>query len=89
MIRDDLDILPAFLQHASELFHMVFLLDHRSSDGSQQMMVEFCGDSPGWKYFKLDFAGRHQREISNIFMRLAFEAGADAVSLRLHKRRCD
>jgi hypothetical protein len=79
MIRDDVDILPAFLQHASELFHMGFLLDQRSSDGSQQIMAEFCGDSPGWSYFKLDFPGRHQREMSNLFMRRAFEAGADAV----------
>jgi hypothetical protein len=80
MIRDDVDILPAFLRHASDLFDMGFLLDHRSSDGSQQIMQDFCVDSPGWSYFKLDFAGRHQREMSNIFMSRAFEAGADAVA---------
>ena len=79
MIRDDADILPAFLRHASELFDMGFLLDHRSSDGSQQIMADFCVDFPGWSYFRLDFSGRHQREMSNIFMRRAFEAGADAV----------
>lgn len=79
MIRDDVDILPAFLQHASDLFQMGFLLDHRSSDGSEKIMADFCVDLPRWNYFKLDFAGRHQREMSNIFMRRAFEAGADAV----------
>jgi hypothetical protein len=59
---------------------MGFLLDHRSTDGSQQIMQGFCVDSPGWSYFKLDFAGRHQREMSNIFMSRAFEASADAVA---------
>jgi hypothetical protein len=79
MIRDDVDIVRAFLRHAYELFDVGFLLDHRSSDGSQQIMRDFCVDLPGWNYFKLDFAGRHQREMSNIFMGRAFEAGTDAV----------
>lgn len=79
MIRDEVDILRAFLQHVSEVFDLGFLLDHRSSDGSQEMLDDFCSGFPGWNYFKLDFPGRHQRDMSNIFMRRAFEAGADAV----------
>ena len=79
MIRDEADILPAFLEHASELFDMGFLLDHRSSDGSQKIMDDFCSGFSGWSYFKLDFPGRHQRDMSNIFMRRAFDAGVDAV----------
>src|SRR4029077_13508080 len=71
MIRDEADILPAFLEHASELFDMGFLLDHRSSDGSQKIMDDFCSGFSGWSYFKLDFPGRHQRDMSNIFMRRA------------------
>ena len=79
MIRDEADILPAFLEHASELFDMGFLLDHRSSDGSQKIMDDFCSGFSGWSYFKLDFPGRHQRDMSNIFMRRAFDAEVDAV----------
>ena len=79
MIRDEADILPAFLEHASELFDMGFLLDHRSSDGFQKIMDDFCSGFSGWSYFKLDFPGRHQRDMSNIFMRRAFDAGVDAV----------
>ena len=48
MIRDDVDILPVFLQHASDLFQMGFLLDHRSSDGSEKIMADFCVDLPRW-----------------------------------------
>ena len=79
MIRDDADILPAFLQHTSELFHMGFLLDQRSSDGFPANNDGFLCRLSRLGYFKLDFAGRHQREMANIFMRRAFEAGADAV----------
>jgi len=61
------------------LFDLVFLLDQRSSDGTSEVMQQACASRPGWFYYYMDFAGRHQKEVNAIFMARAFEEGADAV----------
>lgn len=38
MIRDEADIIVPFLRHLAALFDMVFLLDQRSSDGSEEVI---------------------------------------------------
>ena len=78
MIRDEADILPAFLRHISAVFDAAYLFDHRSTDGSGEMLRQFCAGR-GFSYFLLDFAGRHQRQVSMLGMERAFAAGADAV----------
>lgn len=78
MIRDEADILPAFLRHVSAVFDAAYLFDHRSADGSGEMLRQFCARR-GFSYFLLDFAGRHQRQVSMLGMERAFAAGADAV----------
>jgi hypothetical protein len=79
MIRDEADIIAPFLRHLAALFDVVFLLDQRSSDGTSEVMLQACTSRPGWFYYYMDFAGRHQKEVNAIFMVRAFEQGADAV----------
>lgn len=78
MIRDEADILPAFLRHISTVFDAAYLFDHRSTDGSGEMLRQFCAGR-GFSYFLLDCAGRHQRQVSMLGMERAFAAGADTV----------
>jgi hypothetical protein len=78
-IRDEADIIRTFLCHLAALFDVVFLLDQRSTDGSGEVMRGACAARPSWFYHYLDFAGRHQKELHNVFMARAFERGADAV----------
>jgi hypothetical protein len=79
MIRDEADIIAPFLGHLAALFDIVFLFDQRSSDGSGELMRQACAARETWSYYLCDFAGRHQKEVSNVFLRKAFERGADAL----------
>lgn len=79
MIRDEADIVGLFLRHLAALFDLVFLADQRSSDGTSDVIRQACEGRPGWSHWHMDFAGRHQKEITSLFMTRAFEAGADAV----------
>jgi hypothetical protein len=79
MIRDEADILPAFLRHIDTVFDIGILFDHRSSDGSSDAMRNFCDGRENWCYFFLDFAGRHQSQVSTLGLKQAFARGADAV----------
>jgi len=81
MIRDEADIIRPFLRHLAALFDLVFLLDQRSSDGTSEIIRRACAALPGWSHWNMDFAGRHQKEVTTAFMARAFEAGADAVFL--------
>lgn len=79
MIRDEADLVGTFLRHLAALFDLVFLLDQRSSDGTSQVIQHACKLRSGWSHWRMDFAGRHQKEVTTHFMARAFEAGADAV----------
>jgi hypothetical protein len=79
MIRDEADIIAPFVRHLAALFDIVFLLDQRSSDGTGDTLRQVCRGRENWFCYLCDFAGRHQKEVNAIFMRKAFEQGADAV----------
>jgi hypothetical protein len=79
MIRDEADLIGTFLSHLAALFDLVFLLDQRSSDGTSEVIQHACRQRPGWSHWHMDFAGRHQKEVTTLFMGRAFEVGADAV----------
>ena len=38
MIRDEADIVHAFLDHLAAFFDVAYLLDHRSADGTSQVL---------------------------------------------------
>ncbi len=79
MLRNECDILPVFLKHLSGLFERGYLLNHRSVDGSGEILSSFAQSHSGFRVFNLDFTGYHQREISETFMKKAFAEGADLV----------
>ncbi len=79
MIRDEADIIVPFLRHLAAIFDVVYLLDQRSSDGSEKVMRDACAANSHWHYHYMDFAGRYQGEVYTLFMAKAFESGADMV----------
>ena len=81
MIRDEADVIRPFLRHLAALFDLVFLLDQRSSDGTSDIIRHACNARPGWSHWHMDFAGRHQKEVTTAFTARAFEQGAGAVFL--------
>jgi len=78
MIRNELDVLPAWLAHVAALFDRGCLVDHLSSDGSEALLRTFAR-RPGWTCRPLTTAAYLQAELSNELLERAFAEGADAV----------
>jgi hypothetical protein len=79
MIRNEIDILPAFLGHIDNLFNGGYLIDHLSSDGSESLLREFTASRPTWEYYPLKSPAYTQADISSDFMRRGFKQNTDAV----------
>jgi len=73
MIRNEADIVRAFSDHLAAFFDVAYLLDHRSADGTGELLQRAAAARNGWKYTRLEFSGYHQKEVSNFFMKKAFE----------------
>lgn len=76
-IKNEIDIIEPFLRHIDAIFDIVYLLDHRSSDGTENILKQAVSQRPNWKYYLLDFHGKYQKQISNFFMHKIFERGID------------
>ena len=64
LIRNEIDIVGAFLQHLDALFDHVLLIDHGSIDGTDRVMAQACAGRPGWTLWHLDPVGYHQAAFS-------------------------
>ncbi len=69
MIRDEIDIIELFLRHCDALFDEVYLLDHLSIDGTQEILKEVVRERPGWKYYRITFKQWMQKTIYDAFYR--------------------
>ena len=81
MVRDEIDILPVFLEHHLRLFDRLTIIDHRSSDGTRELLrhVAESMDEPPVEVLTYDDEAYHQSELSTFVARRAFERGADWV----------
>ena len=66
-IRNEIDIISTFLNHVDSLFDCVFIIDHQSIDGTEEVLKEAVDQRPTWKYYYLDIKTRLQAEVANLF----------------------
>lgn len=76
-IRNEIDIIEPFLRHLDSLFDKVYLLDHKSKDGTTEILKKAVQQRPDWEYFYVDFNGHFHKQVSNTMMEKAFADGAD------------
>jgi hypothetical protein len=78
MIRNEADILPAFLGHCAALFDEVLVVDHASTDGTTQMLAAATGlmKLRAWRFAYLAYV---QNLVVSALARRAFAEGADWV----------
>lgn len=76
-IRNEIDIIEPFIRHLDALFDKVYLLDHKSKDGTTEVLKQVIAQRPDWDYTYLDFNGHFHKEVSNFFVRKSFTEGAD------------
>jgi hypothetical protein len=60
LIRNEIDIIVAFLQHLDALFEYALLMNHGSIDGTDRVMADACERKPGWRMWQVDAIGYHQ-----------------------------
>ncbi len=60
LIRNEIDIIGAFLQHLDALFDYALLMDHGSLDGTDRAIAAACARHPGWTMWHIDAVGYHQ-----------------------------
>ncbi|HEY6434452.1 MAG TPA: glycosyltransferase family 2 protein, partial [Acetobacteraceae bacterium] len=78
--RNEADILPVFLRHILALFDYAILVDHRSIDGSGEMLRAACAGRPGWRCWRAAYEGHHQHQAAAIGLdRLFQDTDADIV----------
>ena len=79
MIRNEADILSAFMTQATNLFDRIYLVDHQSTDGTRAILDQFAAGSDKVEILDFRYRGYYQREISNCLARRAFHNGADWI----------
>lgn len=82
LIRNESDIIGAFLQHLDALFDYAILMDHGSIDGSGRAIAAACARRPGWTLWHIDAVGFHQVSLTSYALtHLMQHTDADAVVL--------
>lgn len=68
ILRNELDVLPLFLRHCDALFDEVFLVDHRSIDGSRELIMEAVTQRKHWTYYQMDSNFFLQEQVLNFLI---------------------
>lgn len=80
MVRNEADILPDFLAHCAALFDRLIVMDHRSTDGSGEILrVAQARGGLDMEILGSGVRGYYQASITNFLVRRALSAGADWV----------
>lgn len=79
MIRNEIDILPSFLEHVVSLFDCGCLVDHLSCDGSEALLQSFVASRPDWECQTIRTPAYLQAEKCTEILYRGFSKGADAV----------
>ncbi len=82
LVRNEIDIIGAFLQHLDALFDYALLMDHNSIDGTDRAIAAACARRAGWTMWHIDAMGYHQSAFSAIAVaHLMQNTDADVVML--------
>jgi hypothetical protein len=73
LVRNEIDIVGAFLQHLDALFDYAVLMDHGSIDGTDRALAAACVRRSGWKMWRVEPVGHHQTAFSGIALRHLFQ----------------
>ena len=78
-LRNEADILPAFLSHLAAFADDAILMDHGSVDASRALIEAACQARPGWEAWRVAVPGHHQAAFTGFAARRLLRAGADRV----------
>lgn len=79
MIRNEADIIHAFLNHAIKIFDEILIVDICSTDGTREILEEYRDRYPQIKIYTTKIQEKFQSAYTTCLSLKAFEAGADWV----------
>jgi hypothetical protein len=79
MLRNDADIMPAFLEQGILLFDQISLIDIRSTDGTEKILRSYSKVHPKISIFSVEREEKFQSAMMNLFARRAYKEGADWI----------
>jgi glycosyltransferase involved in cell wall biosynthesis len=79
MVRNEADIVHAFMRQMSELFDQVMIVDVQSTDGTVEALAEIAKLSPDIEIYSCNTQERYQSAMMNHLARKAVSEGADWV----------
>lgn len=65
LIKNEADIISCWLAHVCELFDIVFIVDHQSTDGTREFLLDIAKSEKKIHLFSFDHPGYFQAEIIN------------------------
>jgi hypothetical protein len=78
MVKNEADIIPAWLSHVCSLFDQVYILDHSSLDGTYPYLLEAARSWRNLHTFTFAHQGMFQAEIINRLVEIAAEENPQA-----------
>jgi hypothetical protein len=79
MLRDESDILSAWLRHMIAICDQVLVVDHLSNDGSSEILRGFADAGLPIRYWRMEEPGYWQSAVTTELARYAFNSGAEWV----------
>ena len=78
-LRNEADVLPAFLAHIAAFADDAVLMDHGSLDASPALLHAACRTRPRWAAWRIAVPGHHQAAFTGFAARHLLRAGVDRV----------
>ena len=79
MVRNEADLIEAFVRHHVERVDALYLVDHRSEDGTRDILRALVAEGLPLSVQLDDHPAQRQAEIVTALARQAFASGADVV----------
>ncbi len=71
MVKNEGDIISAWTSHVCSLFDAMFIVDHMSSDGTREFLLEVAAETQKVYLYSFDHPGYFQEEITNRLAQMA------------------
>jgi ubiquinone/menaquinone biosynthesis C-methylase UbiE/glycosyltransferase involved in cell wall biosynthesis len=71
LVKNEGDIISAWMSHICSLFDIVYIVDHLSTDGTRQFLLELSKTYNNVQVFSFDQLGYFQAEITNYLAEIA------------------
>ncbi len=78
LVKNEGDLIAAWLAHICELFDLIYIVDHQSTDGTREFLLDAAKSQEKIHLFSFEEPGYFQSEIINQLAQMTFQDYPDA-----------